>query len=205
MPSIEYDAPRALSLARADRALLDAYYTQRNTRFAGRSGILEFCCGVTGGSDWLAEGGPMTIADLSAPQLIAARDRLNAKSFTRATLTLLGNRTDIDALPCCDLLYCALTTRTAPPTVLVRMLGLLLSKVLSGGAALLHLPTQHRHYQLMLQDAQDLRDLNVIPQWTLFELFEALQFSIVLVQENAILRASDIVYHSMLVQRRDLL
>ena len=85
------------------------------------------------------------------------------------------------------------------------MLGLLLSKVLSGGAALLHLPTQHRHYQLMLQDAQDLRDLNVIPQWTLFELFEALQFSIVLVQENAILRASDIVYHSMLVQRRDLL
>lgn len=146
----------------------------------------------------------MTIADLSVPPLIAARDRLKAKSFTRATLTLLGNRVDIDALPPYDLLYCALTAKTASPIVLARVLGLLLSKVLSRGVALLHLPTQQRHYQLMLQDAQDLPDLNVIPQWTVFELFEALEFSLVLVQENAVFHASDIVYHSILVQRREL-
>lgn len=200
--SSRYDVRRAANLATQDRALLDGYYTTQNQQFLGRSRILEFGCELTGGSDWLADAGPLCVTDITAEVLLGSADRLKNIGCGNIPMGLLRHGKDIKALPPCDLFYSALSINRVPPTVLAHVLSLLLAKVTVGGVALLHVPTQHRHYQLLLQDAQELDDVHVIPQWKLFELLESLGFSLVLVQEDSCFRASDIVYHTILAQRR---
>ena len=198
-----YDEKRAAALASDDLVLLDAFYRRRGERFQGRSAIVEFGCELTRGSDWLACGGPLVITDIIEPELVASFERLKTKSLAADTrLMMLHNQEDIASLPACDLFYAALSVKAIPPTVLAQMLELLLIKVATGGLALLHLPTQHKHYQLMLKNAQDLRDLTVLPQWRLFEILEKLDFALVIVQENRHLSSSDIIYHTVLAQRR---
>jgi hypothetical protein len=198
----EYDESRATALACGDRVLLDAHYSRLGVRFGGRAGIVEFGSSLTGGSDWLADGGPLAITDLVASKLAAASERLRTRTRARADIILLRNYGDIDSLPPCDLLYSALSTTCAPTTVLMHVLGCLLSKVAANGVALLHLPTQHTLCQLMLEGVEDFPDLHVIPQWKIFELFETLKFSLILVQENPLLSVRNMIYHTILAQRR---
>jgi len=197
-----YDEKRASALAGEDLALLDAFYTRQGKRFCERTSIVEFGSELTGGSDWLAKGGALAITDIITPDLIASFERLKAKPPPKTRLILLRNREDIASLPPCDLFYSAISLKSVPPTVFVQVLELLLAKVTPGGIALLHLPTEHKHYQLMLKDAQEQHDLNVIPQWRLFEIFENLGFSLVLVQQDFHFSGSDIIYHTVLAQRR---
>lgn len=198
-----YDEGRASILAREDLALLDAYYTRQGTHFPGRSQIIEFGCELTGGSDWLSGGGPFVITEVVAPELDMASERLKTKSpQLDIRLSLLRNGDDIAALPICDLFYSALSLKVVPTTTLARILGLLLAKVAVDGIALLHVPARHMHYQLLLREVQDLHDLYVIPQWKLFELFERLGFSLILVHEDLFFRSSDVVYCTVLARRR---
>jgi hypothetical protein len=198
-----YNERRASILAREDLALLDAYYARQGTHFPGRSQIIEFGCELTRGSDWLSSGGPFVITDVVAPELAMASERLKTKlERLDVRLSLLRNRNDITSLPICDLFYSALSLKVVPPTTLAQILGLLLAKVAVDGVALLHVPARHKHYQLLLREAQDLHDLYVIPQWKLFELFERLGFSLILVQEDLFFRSSDVVYCTVLARRR---
>ena len=82
------------------------------------------------------------------------------------------------------LLLRPLSRRHTPATVLARVTELLLAKVKPGGLALMRAPTQHRHYQFMLPKTQELAELDVIPQWKLFELLEENAFSLIFVQED---------------------
>ena len=202
----EYDQTRAKKLACEDWAFLDAYYARRGARFPDRGVIVEFGSGLTGGSDWLTAMGPLTITDIIAPPLVAASERLRTNRTNTnvpVSLTLLRNHGDIESLPKCDLLYSAMLAKSVPPTVLAHVLGLLLSKVATNGVALLHAPTEHRLYQQDVNGRPEiLGDLYAIPQWKLFEMLELHEFSVVLVQENPILRGSDIVYHTIFAQRR---
>ena len=54
----------------------------------------------------------------------------------------------------------------------------------------------------MLPGAEAANELNIIPQWKIFELLESSGFSLVLVQEDAILRAADVLYTTVLAKRR---
>ena len=54
----------------------------------------------------------------------------------------------------------------------------------------------------MLPGAETANELNIIPQWKIFELLESNGFSLVLVQEDSLLRASDVLYTTVLAKRR---
>ena len=54
----------------------------------------------------------------------------------------------------------------------------------------------------MLPGAETADQLNLIPQWKIFELLESNGFSLALVEQDPLLRASDILYTTVLAQRR---
>jgi hypothetical protein len=198
-----YDEGRAKALVGDDHALLQNYYSQCGTRFAGLANIVEFGLTLTHGSDWLAErGGALVITDIVAPEVYAARDRLDTKSVSNIKFSVLYNRSDIELLPMCNLLYSVLSLRLTQATILAQVLGLLVTRVAPGGIALLRAPTQHRLYQFMLPGAETANELNILPQWKIFELFESNGFSLILVQEDALLRTADVLYTTVLARRR---
>ena len=201
--SAGYDEARAKALARDDLALLQHYYNQCGTRFAGLPNIVEFGLTLTHGSDWLSEGGEtLSMTDVVASEVYAASERLKTNAVLNINFGVLYGRRDIGLLPICNLLYSVLSLRLTQATVLAQVLGLLLAKVGPGGLALLRAPTQHRLYQFMLSGAEAANELNIIPQWQIFELLEFNGFSLVLVQEDAILRAADVLYTTVLAKRR---
>ena len=115
---------------------------------------------------------------------------------------VLYNRRDIELLPTCNLLYSVLSLQLTQATVLAHVLGLLLTKVGLGGLVLLRAPTQHRLYRFMLPGAESASQLNVIPQWKLFQLLESNGFSLVLVEQDTLLPAADVLYTTVFAQRR---
>lgn len=201
--SAGYDEARAKALARDDLALLRHYYNQCGTRFGGLLDIVEFGLTLTHGSDWLSEGGEtLSMTDIVATEVYAASERLKQNAVLNINFGVLYSRRDIEFLPICNLLYSVLSLRLTPATILAQVLGLLLTKVGPGGLALLRAPTQHRLYQFMLPGAEAANELNIIPQWKIFELLESNDFSLVLVQEDALLRTADVLYTTVLAKRR---
>lgn len=201
--SSAYDEARAKALARDDLALLQDYFSQRGTRFAGLPNIVEFGLTLTHGSDWLSEGGEtLSMTDIVAPEVYAACERLISKPISNIKFGVLYSRRDIELLPVCNLLYSVLSLRLTQATLLAQVLGLLLTKVGPGGLALLRAPTQHRLYQFMLPGTETSDELNIIPQWKIFELLESNGFSLVLVQEDSLLRMAEVLYTTILAQRR---
>jgi hypothetical protein len=192
---------RAMVLARDDSALLNSHYDRRGLCFSGLSQIVEFGLGFTGGSDWLRRAGPLAVADVVASEVQAASERLNTGAPTDAKFHILHHQADVAALPDCDLLYSVLSLRHTRAAVLARVLDLILAKVVAGGVALLRVPTQHKLYQFMLPGARALPELDVIPQWKLFEMLEANGFSIVLAQQDPLVRMDDLLFHTILAQR----
>jgi hypothetical protein len=198
-----YDGERAKALAGDDHALLQNYYNQSGTRFTGLANIVEFGLTLTHGSDWLAErGAALIMTDIVAPVVYAARDRLKSKSISNIKFSILYNRNDIVLLPMCNLLYSVLSLRLNQATILAQVLALLVTRVAPGGIALLRAPTQHRLYQFMLPGTETANELNIIPQWKIFELFESNGFSLILVQDDALLRTADVLYTTVLARRR---
>ena len=201
--SSAYDEARAKALARDDLALLEHYYGQCGTRFAGLTNIVEFGLTLTHGSDWLSEKAEtLSMADIVAHEVYAASKRLTTKADSNIKFGVLFNRRDVGLLPMCNLLYSVLSLRLTQATMLAEVLGLLLTKVVPGGLALLRAPTQHRLYQFMLPGAETANELNIIPQWKIFELLESNGFSLVLVQADPILRTADVLYTTILARRR---
>jgi hypothetical protein len=197
------DEGRAKAVALGDLVLLQSYYSQSGTGFAGLPNIVEFGLTLTHGSDWLAEGGEtLFMTDIVAPEVSEARERLKTKNVSNIKFSVLYNRSDIGLLPMCNLLYSVLSVRQTQATILAQVLGLLLARVGPGGVVLLRAPTQHRLYQFMLPGTETADELNIIPQWKIFELFESNGFSLVIVQEDAILRTADVLYTTVLAQRR---
>jgi hypothetical protein len=198
-----YDEERAKSLANDDLALLRNYYSQRGSRFARLANILEFGLALTRGSDWLSEGGEaLFLTDIVAAEVYAARERLKTKAGSNISFNLLYHQQDIRSFPTFNLLYSVLSLRPTQATTLVQVLGLLLPKVGAGGLALIRAPTQHRLYQFMLPGSETADELNIVPQWKIFELFESNGFSLVLVQEDPLVRMTDVLYTTVLAQRR---
>jgi hypothetical protein len=58
-PNYVYDQQQARAVALGDLALLDAYLRQNGRTLSQLRGTLEFGCGLTRGSDWLAHHGGM--------------------------------------------------------------------------------------------------------------------------------------------------
>ena len=104
-----YDEERAGMLARDDLALLENYYRRRGVRFSDLPKTIEFGVEFTRGSDWLARGGALDIADIFAPEVQAAYDRLKTKPVQNINLHILRDAIDISVLPMCDLLYAILS------------------------------------------------------------------------------------------------
>ena len=198
-----YEEKRAQAFARDDLELMQNYYSRRGAHFAGLTQIIEFGTELTRGSDWLAQCGPLTIADVNPSEIYATEVRLESTLASEAKFVILQNTRDISVLPMCSFLYSILSLRYTPAAVLANILGILLARVTPGGLALLRVPTQHKHYQFMLPGVQQLAELNVIPQWRLFELLDSNGFSLVLVQEERLLQGADILYHMILAQRRE--
>jgi hypothetical protein len=198
-----YDEERAKALADDDHALLQNYYNQSGTRFTGLANIVEFGLTLTHGSDWLAErGAALIITDIAAPVVYAARDRLKSKCISNIQFSIVYNRDDIVLLPMCDLLYSVLSLRLNQATILAQVLALLVTRVAPGGIALLRVPTQHRLYQFMLPGTETANELNIIPQWKIFEIFESNGFSLILVQDDPLLRTPNVLYTTVLARRR---
>ena len=198
-----YDEAQATALARDDLALLQNYYHQCGTRFAGLTNIVEFGLALTHGSDWLLERAEtLSMTDIVAAEVYAVSKRLTTKAASKVKLGVLSNQRDIGLLPMCNLLYSVLSLRLTHATILAQVFGLLLAKVVPGGLALVRAPTQHRHYQFMLPGAETASELNIIPQWKLFELLESNCFSLVLVQADPLLRTADVLYTTILARRR---
>jgi hypothetical protein len=198
-----YREDQARAFARDDRLLLESYYSLRGARFAGLSQIVELGVELTRGSDWLAQHtSALAITDVVVSEIQATYERLRTTQLSNTKLILSRNIRDFAALPPCDLLYSALSTRKTPASGVIQILGVLFDKVVAGGATLLRVPTQNRNYRLLLNDASDLDHFNVLPQWQIFDLLASSGFSLVLVQEEPLLVASDTVYHTILAQRR---
>jgi hypothetical protein len=134
--------------------------------------------------------------------VFAARERLNAKPISNIKFRVLHSQNDIVLLPMCNLLYSVLSLRLNKATILAHVLGLLVARVAEGGVVLIRVPTQHRLYQFMLPGTETADELNIIPQWKIFEMFESNGFSLILVQEDALLRSADALYTTVLAQRR---
>ena len=190
-----------LRLAFQDRAILEAYYAAQNQKLSGRSRIIEFGCELTHGSYWLADAGPLSVTDVILDELIAAAEHLNQRTLAHIKLHFIRHGKDIEAMTSCDLLYSALSAKWTTGTVLVHIISMLLSKVTIGGITLLHAPTQHRNYNLMVDEFKDVYDFNIIPLWKLYDLIEQAGFKLILMQENTCFSDSDIVYHTLLAQR----
>ncbi len=54
----------------------------------------------------------------------------------------------------------------------------------------------------MLPGTETANELNIIPQWKIFELFESNGFSLILVQDDPLLRTADVLYTTVLARRR---
>ena len=201
--TLGYDEARAKALAGYDLALLQHYFSQRGIRLGGLPNVVEFGLTLTHGSDWLSERAiTLSMTDVIAPEVYAASERLKTKSISNIEFGVLYDRRDIGLLPMCNLLYSVLSLRLTQATILAQVLGLLLTKVAPGGITLLRAPTQHRLYQFMLPGAESAHELNIIPQWKIFELLESNEFSLVLVEEDSLLRAADVLYTTVLARRR---
>ncbi len=197
-----YDEARAKALARDDLALLEAYYGQCGTRFADLTNIVEFGLTLTHGSDWLSDKAEtLSMIDIIAPEVYAASNRPTKTAISNIKFGVLSDRRDIASKPMCNLLYSVLSLQLSRATVLAQVLGLLLARVVPGGLALLRAPTQHRLYQFMLPGTETANELNIIPQWLIFELLESNGFSLVLVQGDPILRTADVLYTTILARR----
>ena len=110
--SAGYDEARAKALARDDLALLQHYYSQCGTRFAGLPNIVEFGLTLTHGSDWLSEGGEtLSMTDIVASEVYAASERLKTNAVLNINFGILYDRRDIGLLPICNLLYSVLSLR----------------------------------------------------------------------------------------------
>jgi hypothetical protein len=198
----DYDEERAKELAGDDLAMLRNYYGQRGSHFAGLPNIVEFGLTLTHGSDWLSQAGEtLFITDIVAPEVYGACERLKTKALSNIKFRVLYNKQDIRLLPTFNLLYSVLSLRLTQATTLTQVLGLLLPKLGAGGLALIRAPTQHKLYQFMLPGAGTADELNVVPQWKIFELLESNGFSLVLVQEDPLLRMADVLYTTVLAQR----
>ena len=201
---LAYDEARAKAIASDDLALMRNYYIQRGSRFAGLPNIVEFGLTLTHGSDWLSEGGEtLYMTDIVASEVYGACERLKTKAVSNIKFSVLNNQQDIRLLPTFNLLYSVLSLQLTQATTLAQVLGLLLPKLDAGGLALIRAPTQHRLYQFMLPGTEAADELNIIPQWKIFELFESNGFSLVLVQEDPLLRVADVLYTTVLAQRRN--
>jgi hypothetical protein len=197
-----YDEERAKELAGDDLVMLRNYYSQRGSHFAGLPNIVEFGLTLTHGSDWLSQGGEtLFMTDIVAPEVYGAYERLKTKAVSNIKFRVLSNQQDIRLLPTFNLLYSVLSLRPTQATTLAQVLGLLLPKLGAGGLALIRAPTQHRLYRFMLPGAETADELNVVPQWKIFELFRSNGFSLVLVQEDPLLRMADVLYTTVLAQR----
>jgi hypothetical protein len=201
--SSDYNEARAKALGHEDLALLQHYYSQCGTSFAGMPNIVEFGLTLTHGSDWLSEGGEtLSMTDIVASEVDVASNRLKAKTVSNIKFGVLYNRRDIELLPTCNLLYSVLSLQQNQANILAQVLSLLLGKVGLGGLALLRVPTQHRLYRFMLPGAETTDQLNILPQWKIFELLESNGFSLVLVEQDSLLRACDVLYTTILAKRR---
>ena len=110
------------------------------------------------------------MTDIVISEVYAACERLKTKTVSNIKFGVLYNRRDIELLPMCNLLYSALSLLLTQATILAQVLNLLLAKVRPEGMALLRAPTQHRLYRFMLPGAETANELNIIPQWKIFEL-----------------------------------
>ena len=196
-----YDEARAQALARQDFGLLESYYNRHGNHFSGLSHIIEFGSDLTRGSDWLSQAGSLDITDIFESELLTTYERLKSKILYKTRIVMLKSLKTIYDLKICDLLYSVISLRHTPATVSSQIINLLLNKVAPGGIALIHAPTQHKHYQAMLPGTQEVEELNVIPQWKLFEMLDSNNFSLILVQEEPLFRAADVLYHTILAQR----
>lgn len=189
-------------IAHHDLALLRQYHDYRGLSLSGLSTIVEFGLTITNGSDWLSEWGQsLYMTDVVARQVYAARDRPKRETGSAINFSFISNRGDVDALPACSLLYSVLSLRETQAVVLSLVLDLLLAKVCPGGLALLRAPTQHRLYQFMLPGPETASELNIIPQWRIFELLQRNNFSLFLVQEDSLVCATDVSYTTILANR----
>jgi hypothetical protein len=197
----DYDQRRAACQARNDHALLESFYVNRRQRLSRHSRILEFGCELTGGSFWLANSKQFVIADITPATLQICAGYAQQRGIRDVQFVLLRHSQDLDALAPCDLLYSALSLKRIPPSTMVDILSLLLSKVTKGGVAVVHAPTGHRHKTLMVENTSSELELYLIPQWILSETFKQRGFEIALIQETVCYRSSDIIYHTFLVER----
>jgi len=182
--------------------MLESYYRQCGTHFAGQTNIVEFGLALTHGSGWLAESaGTLFLTDITDPEVFAARERLDP-TISNIKFRVLHSQNDIGLLPMCNLLYSVLSLRLNQAPILAHVLGLLVARVAKGGVVLIRVPTQHRLYRFMLPGTETADELNIIPQWKIFEMFESNGFSLILVQEDALLRSVDALYTTVLAQRR---
>ena len=107
-----YDEARAKALAGDDLALLQNYYAQCGSHFAGLANIVEFGLTLTHGSDWLSQGGEtLFMTDIVAPEVYAAYERLKTKGVSNIKFSVLYSKHDIRLLPMCNLLYSVLSLR----------------------------------------------------------------------------------------------
>jgi hypothetical protein len=202
-PNYVYDQQQARAVALGDLALLDAYLRQNGRTLSQLRGTLEFGCGLTRGSDWLAHhGGQLTIADTCLRHLLLTQERLKQCMLTNVHLVHLTNNWNDAALPKVDLLYSIISLQDDAPNVVASALGLCLSKVAIGGLALIRAPTHHKHYELMLPQERGIMELHTIPQWKIFELMENNGFALIAVHEEKNYGTQNIVFHTFFSHRR---
>lgn len=181
---------------------------KRNCVWNGdKANALDFGCGVGRLSLALAPHvGHVTGIDISAAHIVHARERADKTGVHNVTFASIETIEGIDALNKFDLIISLIVLQHNPPPVIVVLLEKLLSRLTSGGVAVIQIPTyiigQRFSVEEYLSKQQPSMEMNAVPQRVIYEAIDRADAKIVEVREDGYMGCDIGLSHTFVIQRR---
>jgi 2-polyprenyl-3-methyl-5-hydroxy-6-metoxy-1,4-benzoquinol methylase len=155
-----------------------------------KSACFELGCGVGRITEHLANTFEHVIAaDVSAPHIALARERMDKLSIQNVDFRLLSQLTDLAEIQSYDTFFSLIVLQHNPPPVIYKMLDLIFQKLNPGGLAFFQVPVYCEGYSFAVksylsQDRALGMEMHLIPQKNLFEIMKKHNFDVLEVFED---------------------
>jgi SAM-dependent methyltransferase len=154
------------------------------------STCFELGCGVGRITEHLANTFERVVAaDVSAPHLALARERMEKLSVENVDFRLLSKLTDLADVQDFDTFFSLIVLQHNPPPVIYKMLDLIFEKLNPGGLAFFQVPVYCEGYSFAVepylsQDRALGMEMHLIPEKNLFELMKKHDLDVLEVYED---------------------
>jgi 2-polyprenyl-3-methyl-5-hydroxy-6-metoxy-1,4-benzoquinol methylase len=168
---------------------------------------LDFGCGVGRLSLALAPHVRyVTGVDISPGHLVHAKDRSEKSGVNNTKFVSIDTIDSIDDIGNFDLIISLIVLQHNPPPVIVVLIEKLLSRLNSGGVAVIQIPTyivgQSFSVEEYLSKQQPSMEMNAVPQKVIYEAIDRANAKIVEVREDGYMGSDIGLSHTFVIQRR---